>query len=143
MQAINIFIALMDANADDPWMVDFMLYFRRYYRTEQHTVDPYDGCPPYWRYEYQFGRRLLDRGRHTPEQHDQDDGRRLLSSQVIRFERDENALTLLANAAERGGMIEAEVAISQLLFWVSGPGRAVAHAQQTWARLAKDLEGKT
>jgi tetratricopeptide (TPR) repeat protein len=140
MPAINIFIALVDANGDDPWMLDFMLYFRRYYRTEEHTVDPWAGTPSYWRYEYQFGRRLLDRGRHRPDQHGLDDGQRLLSSKVIRFNRYEDAANFLGNAAMRGKLPEAEAALSELTFWMYGPGRGVAHAKQTWARLAESLE---
>ena len=131
MPALTMFIALVDANGDDPWMLDFLLYFRRYYRTEEHTVDPALGTPAYWRYEYQFGRRLLERGRHTPNQHDRDDGQRLLSSRVISFQRYEDALNFLGNAANRGELIEAHVALSELGFWVYGPGRAVVHASQS------------
>ena len=140
MQAINIFIALVDANGDDPWMLDFMLYFRRYYRTEEHTVDPWAGSASYWRYEYQFGRRLLDRGRHWVHQHEMDDGQRLLSSSIIHFRRFEDAASFLGHAASRGKLPEAEAALSELTFWGYGPGRAMSHANQTWKRLADSLE---
>lgn len=137
MRALTMFVALVDANGDDPWMIDFLLYFRRYYRTETHTVDPVHGSPDYWRYEYQFGRRLLDRGRHTPSQHDRDNGQRLLSSEVISFRSHEDALNMLGNASTRGKRLDAEIAMCELVFWVYGPGRALAFAAGTWQHVVE------
>jgi hypothetical protein len=130
MPAINMFVSLVDTNADDPGMLDFLLYFRRYYRTEEDTVDPWLGTRSYWRYEYNFGKRLLERGRLTRKFHELDAGRHLLESSIIAFQPYEDALNFLNNASERGGLLEAKSALTEYVLLMDGPQRAMAHATE-------------
>jgi tetratricopeptide (TPR) repeat protein len=139
MTAINAFIALLDANRDNPSLLQFMLYFRRNYRTEKQTVEPQNWSLGYWRFEYRFARRLLDVGRLVHQPDDDGDSRRLLSGYpYLRMRQDEDALQRLFNLRNRGrDAFEAEAALSEFTFWCDGPGRAVAAAWQTWGAFAK------
>ena len=142
MPAINMFVSLVDANSDDPGLLDFLLFFRRYYRTEADTVDPWEGTRSYWRYEYNFGKRLLDRGRLTREFHDLDATRALLESERLAFHPFEDALDFLGNASERGHLLEAKCALTELALYLYGPGRALAHATQVIKAVIDAKDGR-
>jgi SIR2-like domain len=142
MPAINMFVSLVDANADDPGLLDFLLFFRRHYRTEADTVDPWEGTRSYWRYEYNFGKRLLERGRLSPDFHELDAGRALLDSRTLAFRPAEDALTFLNNAAQRGHLLEAKCALTELVLYLYGPGRAMAHATQAIKAVIDAKDGR-
>jgi hypothetical protein len=54
---VNMFTSLVDTNQDDETMLRYLMFFRRYYRRTEDQLSP-----TYWRYEYNFGKRLLERG---------------------------------------------------------------------------------
>src|SRR5262245_12511876 len=53
---LNMFVSLVDTNAYDT-LLRFLMFFKRYYRTTEHGLDP-----AWWRFEYAFGLRLLEEG---------------------------------------------------------------------------------
>lgn len=55
--ALNMFTSLVDTGDDDEQMLRYLMFFRRYYRSTEDAR-----APTYWRFEYNLGRRLLDRG---------------------------------------------------------------------------------
>lgn len=134
MSALNAFITLVDANRDSAAMLQFMVWFRRHYRTEQHTVDPVDWSPGYRRFEFRFARRLLDVGRLVHDDADErDEARRLFgpTAEVLQLRRDEDAVNRLGNLAQqREPVFEAKAARAELALWLIGPGRAQAAAEQ-------------
>ncbi len=52
-----MFTALADANSDADNVLRYLMFYRRYYRSTEDALRP-----QYWRFEYNLGRRLLDRG---------------------------------------------------------------------------------
>jgi tetratricopeptide (TPR) repeat protein len=57
VSAVNMFTALADANSDADNVLRYLMFYRRYYRSTEDALRP-----QYWRFEYNLGRRLLDRG---------------------------------------------------------------------------------
>jgi tetratricopeptide (TPR) repeat protein len=57
VSVVNMFTALVDKNQDDETMLRYLMFFRRYYRRTEDQLSP-----TYWRYEYNLGKRLLERG---------------------------------------------------------------------------------
>ena len=57
VSAVNMFTALADANSDADNVLRYLMFYRRYYRSTEDALRPQDR-----RFEYNLGRRLLDRG---------------------------------------------------------------------------------
>jgi hypothetical protein len=57
VSAVNMFTSLIDANSDDDSMLRYLMFYRRYYRSTEDAL-----LAQYPRFEYNLGRRLLDRG---------------------------------------------------------------------------------
>ena len=57
VSAVNMFTALADANSDADNILRYLMFYRRYYRSTEDALRP-----QYRRFEYNLGRRLLDRG---------------------------------------------------------------------------------
>lgn len=116
--ALNMFTSLVDTNADDEQMLRFLMFFRRYYRTTEDAM-----APTYWRFEYNLGRRLLDRGL-IGNIHPRDAGIVLEGFRDIEAADYIDATQFLARSADPqlGGMIEGEVDLIRLMALKLGHG---------------------
>lgn len=116
VSAVNMFTALVDANSDNDEMLRYLMFYRRYYRSTEDALRP-----QYWRFEYNLGRRLLDRGligTVDPKE----------AGVVPKWQRDVEAeayvdgFQFLSRAAKDGSRPEAEADLVRLLALKNGHG---------------------
>lgn len=130
VSAVNMFTSLVDANADDDNMLRYLMFYRRYYRSTEDALRS-----QYWRFEYNLGRRLLDRGligRIEPQRA----GLVLPGSRDVDAKDYASGLQFLARAANEGGLAEGHADLVRLLALQHGHGKVRGNVDQLLTRFS-------
>jgi hypothetical protein len=135
--ALNMFTSLVDTNADDDQMLRYLMFFRRYYRSTEDAQ-----MPTYWRFEYNLGRRLLDRGLiGTIDPHE--DGLVLEGQRDVEAQAYADAFQFLARSADAsfgGAMIEGQADLIRCLALKLGHGHVSGNVSALIKSLPPELE---
>ena len=125
--ALNMFVSLVDSGAYDETMLRFLMFFKRYYRTTEDGLDP-----AYWRFELNYGRRLLDEGllgQYQPEEV----GLTVPGFRDVEASSYVTAIQFLGRAgnADTGGdLLEGRIELARAAGLLYGPAKVLGNVQQ-------------
>lgn len=128
VSALNMFTSLIDTNADDADMLRYLMFYRRYYRSTEDAVRP-----KYWRFEYNLGRRLLERGLIGLVD-SQRAGLVPAGARDVEANDYANGLQFLARAANKGDLPEGHADLVRLLALKEGHGKVRGTVDQLLER---------